>query len=141
MSEILDKLKDAEAQRQRIIAERRRLEAEADAALAAQEREDAVRRAKFAGAAPRAPAEGASAPAADAAPARTPQQGSRFAAALAIGAALAVVFWIGTLVPQEPQRPAPVAPAQATRAPAPPLFMLDRDAEAFAARARDRDGK
>lgn len=40
MSRILDKLKEAEAERQRIVAERRRLEAEADAALAASEREE-----------------------------------------------------------------------------------------------------
>ncbi len=39
MSKILDQLKQAEAQRQKIIAERKRLEAEADAALAALERE------------------------------------------------------------------------------------------------------
>ena len=35
MSRILDRLKEAEAQRERIVAKRRRLEAEAEAALAA----------------------------------------------------------------------------------------------------------
>jgi hypothetical protein len=39
MSRILDQLKQAEAQRERVIAERKRLEAEADAALSALERE------------------------------------------------------------------------------------------------------
>ncbi len=39
VSEILNRLKHAEAERERVIRERRRLEAEADAAMAAQERE------------------------------------------------------------------------------------------------------
>ena len=42
MSKIIDKLKEAEAQRQRVVAERKRIEAEADAALAGSERDDAV---------------------------------------------------------------------------------------------------
>ncbi|HEY8069349.1 MAG TPA: hypothetical protein VIF38_10705 [Burkholderiales bacterium] len=45
MSQILDKLKRAEAERQRIVAERKRLEAEADAALAAREMEERTGRA------------------------------------------------------------------------------------------------
>ena len=40
MSKILDKLREAEAHREQIIAERKRLEAEADAALAAHEIEE-----------------------------------------------------------------------------------------------------
>lgn len=39
MSKIFEQLKQAEEQRERIVAERKRLEAEADAALAAHERE------------------------------------------------------------------------------------------------------
>ena len=40
MSKILDKLKQAEAHREQIVAERKRLEAEANAALAAHEVEE-----------------------------------------------------------------------------------------------------
>ena len=40
MSKILDKLKEAEAHREHVIAERKRLEAEADAALAARDRDE-----------------------------------------------------------------------------------------------------
>jgi len=45
MSKIIDKLREAEAQRERIVAERKRLETEADAALAAREREEQTGRA------------------------------------------------------------------------------------------------
>jgi len=51
VSQIFDKLKEAEAQRERLIAERKRLEAEADAALAAREREEIAANPQGAGAA------------------------------------------------------------------------------------------
>jgi hypothetical protein len=140
MSEILNRLKQAEAERERVIAERKRLEAEADAALDAREREEFVRSERLA-ARPMPPQ-----PAQAAQP--TPQQSSRLAAAVAMAAALAVVFWIGTLMPRKPATPA-VAPlpaaAVSTPAPAPPpvrmppeLFRLERDLDAFASRVKEK---
>ena len=125
MSEILKRLKQAEEARARVLAERKRLEAEAevetDEALAAQP-------AAAPAAEPPAP------PAAE-----TPQQRSRFAAALAIGVAMAIVFWVGTLVPQKPvqvvQGPASAPPAPVAKSP-PQLFRMDGDLDAFAARVR-----
>ena len=128
MSQILDRLKQAEQERERVIAERKRLEAEADAALAAREREQ-IRQQEPRAAPPLPPK------------AQTPQQQSRFAAAVAIAAAMAVVFWVGTLMPRNaanlPAEPAPKAFVPAVRA-APALFKLDSDLEAFAARTRDQ---
>jgi hypothetical protein len=144
VSQILNRLKQAEEERQRVIAERKRLEAEADAGLAEREREEMVRAQEHAErpvAQPQAPQ--SAQPAAE-----TPQQRSRFAAALAIGVAMAVVFWVGTLVPQKPeivvQAPAsaPVrasaAPAPAAKTPPPELFRIDGDLDAFAARLKDK---
>jgi hypothetical protein len=144
VSQILNRLKQAEEERQRVIAERKRLETEADAALAEREREEMVRaqqRAERPVAAPQAPQ---TAPPA----AETPQQRSRFAAALAIGVAMAVVFWVGTLVPQKPEivvrapdpapMPAAATPAPAPKSPPPALFRMDGDLEAFAARVKDK---
>ena len=141
MSRILEQLKQAEEQRERLIAERRRLEAEADAALAAREREER----RFPPAEPTRVAESAAATAPRAAPpVPTPQQQSRVAAAVAMAVAMAVVFWVGTLVSRPPAAPDPVArvPETALRAPdlpaAPALFRLDRDLDAFAARLREK---
>ena len=141
MSEILNRLKQAEAERERVIAERKRLEAEADAALDARERDEFVRSEQLA-ARPMQPQV--------ALPAQpTPQQSSRLAAAVAMAAALAVVFWIGTLMPRKPAAPAlapPPATAVSTAAPAqalpvrtpPELFRLERDLDAFASRVKDK---
>ena len=141
MSQILNRLKQAEEERQRVIAERKRLEIEADAALAEREREERVRAQQHAERPVAAP------PSAQRA-AETPQQRSRFAAALAIGVAMAVVFWVGTLVPQKPEivvrapepapMPATATPAPAPKSPPPALFRMDGDLEAFAARVKDR---
>jgi hypothetical protein len=144
VSQILNRLKQAEEERQRVIAERKRLETEADAALAEREHEELVRAQQDAErpiARPQAPQ-----PAPPAA--ETPQQRSRFAAALAIGVAMAAVFWVGTLVPQKPEivvqapAPAPVPaiaiPAPAAKAPPPGLFRMDGDLDAFAARLKDK---
>jgi hypothetical protein len=142
MSEILNRLKQAEAERERVIAERKRLESEADAALDAREREEFVRSEQLAARPVQAPQQ--------ALPAQpTPQQSSRLAAAVAMAAALAVVFWIGTLMPRKPAAPAmapPPAAAVSTAAPAPPppartppeLFRLERDLDAFASRVKDK---
>ncbi|HEY6966938.1 MAG TPA: hypothetical protein VI229_05655 [Burkholderiales bacterium] len=142
MSQILNRLKQAEEERQRVIAERKRLETEADAALAEREREEMVR-AQQGAERPVAPPQ---APPPAQTVAETPQQRSRFAAALAIGVAMAVVFWVGTLVPQKPeivvQATAPVqavaTPAPAAKAPPPELFRMDGDLDAFALRLKDK---
>jgi hypothetical protein len=137
MSEILNRLKQAEAERERVIAERKRLEAEADAALDAREREEFVRSEQLASR-PVPPPQ----PALPVQP--TPQQSSRLAAAVAMAAALAVVFWIGTLMPRKPATPAVAPPpAAAVSAPAPArtppeLFRLERDLDAFASRVKDK---
>jgi hypothetical protein len=130
VSQILDRLKQAEQERERVIAERKRLEAEADAALAAHEREQLLQQEPRAVLPPPArPKE------------QTPQQQSRLAAAVAIAVAMAVVFWVGTLMPRNPANPpaepAPKALVPAPRA-APALFKLDSDLEAFAARTQDK---
>ena len=148
MSQILNRLKQAEEERQRVIAERKRLETEADAALAEREREEMVRAQQHAErpvAAPQAPQP---APPSVQRAAETPQERSRFAAALAIGVAMAVVFWVGTLVPQKPEivvrapdpapMPATATPAPAPKSPPPALFRMDGDLEAFAARVKDK---
>src|SRR4029077_5323761 len=141
VSQILDRLKQAEQERERVIAERKRLEAQAAAALAAREREQIVQQQE-----PRA------APPLPAQPkAQTPQQQSRMAATIAIAVAMAVVFWIGTLMPRKPlQEPAVRTEERAARAvapeptvparpAAPALFKLDTDVDAFAARAKGKE--
>lgn len=142
MSRILEQLKKAEQDRERLVAERKRLELEADAALAAQDREERGRTPPVAEPAPPPRPEQvrkqAQQPVQKPVQNQVPQQ-SRFAAGLAMAAALAVVFWVGTLV----SRPAPVpAPLPAARAPekpaAPELFKYDRDVDAFAARLREK---
>jgi hypothetical protein len=118
MSRILDKLQAAEAQRQSIIAERRRLEAEADAALAAQDREA------------RAPHLQADPPQSGIpAPVRRPLH-FPWTWALAAIAFLAVAI---VVLPEKKR--APAAPAAAA---APPAFglKLDHNVDAFAARLR-----
>jgi hypothetical protein len=146
VSEILNRLKQAEAERERVIAERRRHEAEADAALAEREREEQARMLQQAERpVARQPARAQppqSAPRASQEP--TPQQRSRLAAGVAIGAAMAVVFWVGTLVPQQQPEPvvkAPPVPAvrpiTPAKAPPPALFRMDQDLDAFASRVKD----
>ena len=134
MSQILNRLKQAEEERERVIAERKRLEAEADAALFARDREQILQQEQRA--APLLPPVKPNT--------QTPQQQSRVAAAVAIAVAMAVVFWIGTLVPRppaasavQPPQPAPPALAPAARA-APVLFKLDGDLDAFAARVTEK---
>jgi uncharacterized membrane protein YccC len=136
VSQILDRLKQAEQERERVIAERKRLEAEADAALADRERDQILQQA------------GRSAPLPPAQPrAQTPQQQSRAAAAIAIAVAMGVVFWIGTLVPRKPatsttpavQAPEPARPAAREPAAAPALFKFDTDLDSFAVRAKGKE--
>jgi hypothetical protein len=134
MSEILNRLKQAEAERERVIAERRRLEAEADAALAEREREEFVRGEQRAArpVTPQQPVQ------------PTPQQSSRLAAAVAMAAALAVVFWIGTMMPRKQATPAvappplAVTPAPMSKSNPPELFRLERNLDAFAARVKEK---
>ena len=143
MSQILNRLKQAEEERERVIAERKRLEAEADAGLAEREREElALARQRgelLVGAQP------ASQSAQQLAPEATPQQRSRFAAALGIAVAMVVVFWVGTLMPRKAAPPVAIAPTPPVPVPAAPpapreppqLFTLDRDLDAFAARVKE----
>lgn len=129
MSEILNRLKQAEAERERVIAERERKE---------------FMRAEQLAARPVSPQSAQSAQSAQ----PSPQKSSRLAAALAMAAALAVVFWIGTLMPRKPAAPAvspaePPAAAVSTLAPVPAstppeLFKLERNLDAFASRVKDR---
>ena len=145
MSQILDRLKQAEQERERVIAERKRLESEADAALAAHEREQNLQQQEPRAAPPPPVQPRAQTPQQKA---QTPQQQSRMAATVAIAVAMAVVFWVGTLMPRKPmQEPAvrseeraarAVAPepVAAVRPGAPALFKLDTDLDAFAARAK-----
>ena len=125
MSEILNRLKQAEAERERVLAERRRLEAAVEAS----------------------PTERPVAQAPSLQPAsETPEQRSRFAAALGIAVAMAIVFWVGTLMPRKAAppaqptvlEPAPVAAAPEGKAPPPELFRMDADVDAFAARLKGK---
>ncbi len=131
MSQILAKLKQAEAQRARVIAERGGPAAEAELAREEYLREQrrAERAAEARGGEP------------------TREQRSRFAAGLGIAVAMAIVFWVGTLVPRKAAPPAqesappaatPAEPAPAERAPPPALFRMDTDLDAFSARVKDK---
>ncbi len=135
MSQILDKLRQAEAERARVIAERGGRDAQAELAREEYLREQrrAERAAEARGAEP------------------TREQRSRFAAGLGIAVAMAIVFWVGTLVPRKAAPPAPEsappsagriepepAPAPAEKAPPPALFRMDADLDAFAARVKDQ---
>jgi len=130
MSEILDRLKQAEAERERVIAERRRLEAEADAALAAREREEARR---LGGQPP--PAVQPVAPAPRPAPRRS--WGALLVATLALAAGYAAGLRNGPAPPsaRAPAAPAPAAaPVEATPAGDPLPLKLDADLPSFSAR-------
>jgi uncharacterized membrane protein YccC len=137
MSQVLDRIRQAEEERERVIAERRRIEAEADSALAEHEREEALRRAQAESSAPPLP---------PAVHTRAVQEASarRTWGTVAAAVAVACAFWLGTRV--QPSPPAAPAPAQAVTpvaAPtaAPVLFRLDADSEAFAARAASTERK
>ena len=124
MSEILNRLKQAERERERVVAERRRLETEADAALGAREREELGRRID-ADPAPVAPAASRSA-------APAPVRGAwRWGlAGLAIGLAVSFVMrFEGT----------PAQKDTAAASPGKSELILDRDVEGFAARAREKE--
>ncbi len=164
MSKILEQLKQAEAQRERIVAERQQLEDEANAALAAREREELARRA--AATAPAADpvalakaesealaasrvrqAEAAAREKAEAAGAQPPRQDRRVlaGAAVAIAVALAAVFWGILFVPQKDAAKEPGVAASApqvlqaeTRGGSLRL-KLDQDTDAFAARVREKE--
>jgi hypothetical protein len=142
MSQVLNRLKQAEADRERLIAERRRLEAEADAALAEREREEGAVHTQAESVPPALPA---------AVHTRAVQEATarRSWGTFAIVAALACAFLLGTLVSREsaaPKAPAPAAPpaiaAAVPAAKAPPaLFRLEQDSEAFGARAAGAERK
>lgn len=142
MSQVLNRLKQAEADRERVIAERRRLEAEADVALAELEREEGSARAQAASAPPALPPTVHTRAVREAAVRRS-------WGTFAIVAALACAFLLGTLVSREsgpPKVPAPAAqPAVAAAVPAakapPALFRLEQDSEGFGARAAGAERK
>ena len=121
MSQILNQLKRAEAERERLIAERRRIEAEADAALAAREREEFV------------PPPAARKPA----PAPRRRLLAGLAALASVAAASVVLFLLGE--DQTAQPPAPVRPAALSVPTARFELRLDHDADGFAARVRERE--
>ncbi len=134
VSLILNRLKQAEAERERLVAERKRAEAEADAALAAYEREQALQ--PRAAVMQQAPAAGKAAKTRAAPPAAT-----AIPALVLAGLAAAAGFSAALLITDSPAPtpPAPIAPAP----PAAPAFnselRLDRDAEGFAARAKEKE--
>ncbi len=137
MTKILEQLKQAEAQRERIVAERRRLEEEANAALAAQERDELARRA--------AASERRSDPVAQAKAERSnvqpPPQDRRVLAGVAviIAVALIAVFWGSRFAPREDAATYRAAAAQFGARGDPLRLKLDRDLGAFAARAREKE--
>jgi hypothetical protein len=137
VSQILDKLKKAEEERARIIAERGMRDADA-----ARAREESLRERRR---------EEQASPAQTDEPAR--EQRPRFAAGLGIAVAMAIVFWVGTLMPRKAappaqESPAPAArraepaaapaPAAADKAPPPALFRMDADVYAFSSRLKDK---
>jgi hypothetical protein len=129
MSEILNRLKQAEAERERVIADRKRLEAEADEALAQRDRDEFIAWQQVAA---------RPVPEREAPPSRPAS--SRLAAGLAMAAALGVVFWLGTMVPRAGTPPRPTAPVVVAPAlkPAVVLFQLDRNLEGFARKAGEK---
>lgn len=142
MTKILEQLKQAEAERQRVVAERKQLEDDANAALAAYEREERARRAA-AMTPPLGPvsqvkgAKGA---------AREPQQDRRVLAgvAVAIAAALTAVFWGIWFAPQKDAarefKAAVSPPAAQMQARGDPLQLkFDQDVGSFAARVREKE--
>ena len=143
MTKILEQLKQAEAQRQRVVAERKQLEDEANAALAAYEREERARRA----AAATPPLDPASRAEAGRDAARQPLQGKRVLAGVAvlIAAALIAVFWGIPFAPQEDAQTyrgaatLPEAGALVEARGDPLRLKLDRNLGAFAARVREKE--
>jgi hypothetical protein len=140
MTRILEQLKQAEAQRERVVAERKQLEAEANAALAAHEREERARHAA-ATAPPVDPASQAKAGAA-----QQPQDKRVLAGvAVMIAVALIAVFWGVPFSPQEDAvtyRGAAMVPETGAQIEArgdPLRLKLDRDPGAFAARVRAKE--
>jgi hypothetical protein len=107
VSKILDKLKEAEAQRARIVAERSHVGA---VRPVAERKEVELRTPRQAG--------------------PTLEMRARFSAGLAIAAALGIAFWLGAMVYREPVKPA-LAPVAMKPA---PVLQLDRDVDAFTAR-------
>ena len=120
MSHFLEKIRDAEQRRLRVVAERRRLEAEADAALASREREEQRRTHDD-------PPQAAPAPPATPASARYFPWG---------WATVALAFLAGSvfLMPEKEKAPAAEARPEAMRSFG---LKLDRDVEAFSARVRE----
>jgi hypothetical protein len=136
VSQILDKLRKAEEERARVIAERGGGDAAAE--LAREEYLREQRRLQAAEARRSDPP--------------TREQRSRFTAGLGIAVAMAIVFWVGTLMPRKAAPPAPEpvaqavapaepsapAPAAAEKAPPPALFRMDADVDAFAERLKGK---
>jgi len=134
VSQILDKLRKAEEERARVIAERGGRDAAAG--LAREEYLREQRRLQAAEARRSDPP--------------TREQRSRFTAGLGIAVAMAIVFWVGTLMPRKAAPPAlepvaqavapaePAAPAPAEKAPPPALFRMDADVDAFAERLKGK---
>ena len=125
MSQILNGLKRAEAERELLIAERKRIEAEANAALASREREETVPQQSVArrlGPAPK----------------RRLLAG--LAALVCIAALSAALLFSGEK--QSTQKEVPARPA-VVAVPAVPAaqfeLRLDRNADSFAARAREQE--
>ena len=125
MSQILDKLRLAEAERQRIVAERKRLEAEADAALAAREMEERAGRAP---AVVRADAPARERRKIERRTRASPPAGSR--TRLAVGAALALCLAAGVALFRQEPKPVPQRAFE---------LKLDRDLESFAQRLAEKE--
>ena len=156
MSRILDRLQEAEAQRQRVVAERKRLEAEADAALAARDLEEQTGKARIQVPVPRADpgareASETAAPlaverraAVDAEAAR-PHRRAWAGAAAGVAVVLAAGLWSGIFSSEkEPVRETTEEPAarpetEPVQSNPPFRLKLDRDVEAFAARVKPRE--
>jgi hypothetical protein len=134
VSQILDKLKKAEEERARVVAGRGGGDAATE--LAREEYLREQRRLQAAEARRSEPP--------------TREQRSRFTAGLGIAVAMAIVFWVGTLMPRKAAPPAqapvaqavtqaaPAAPAPAEKAPPPALFRMDADVDAFAVRLKGK---
>ena len=137
MSKFLDKLKEAEARRQDVIVGRKRLEAEAEAALATREREER-------GMPPRAEFTARTKAEERATQPAWPNRGPWVGAAVVIGLALAAGFWSGMFsAEREPIRETmnePNAVPKTDPESGNPSFQLkfDRDMGAFAARVNGR---
>ena len=122
MSQILDQLKRAEAERERLIAERRRIETEADAALAARERAESG---------PQRPV------LRELAPASKSWLLAGIAALACVAALSAALLFSGEK--QSTQKEAPARTAAIAVPAAHFELKLDRDLESFARRLRDKE--